>query len=149
MCLIASCIPFPRLNPGEVNVPYSSIFCTFSDPSSWQAECLHPSVRCGLETALLSALATAAHTPLWALLCSAPPAPPGAPTARHAAPAAAVSVCGLLDGTGTAAEAAVEAVQLVQAQGFTTLKLKVGRRQRWSTCCQCTAFLSSSESVLP
>lgn len=115
------------------------------DPSSLQAECLLPSVRCGLETALLSALAAAARPPLWALLAA--PALPSASAAHQTSRARSVLVCGLLDGTGTAADAAAEAVQLVQAQKFTTLKLKVRQQQARTTHCLYGASLSAPASA--
>jgi isochorismate synthase/2-succinyl-5-enolpyruvyl-6-hydroxy-3-cyclohexene-1-carboxylate synthase/2-succinyl-6-hydroxy-2,4-cyclohexadiene-1-carboxylate synthase/O-succinylbenzoate synthase len=80
-------------------------------------EALHPSVRFGIEAALLAALAASRGVSLAQLLCagtggSAPPAP--------------VAVNALLPACATAAEAASAAAALVAA-GHTCIKVKVAR----------------------
>ncbi|GAB4817906.1 hypothetical protein N2152v2_004952 [Parachlorella kessleri] len=79
---------------------------------------LHPSIRAGLEAALLSVLAQCSQTSLAGLLAPCTPSPQLSTD---------VLVNGLLDGRGSPAETATAAVMLVQ-QGYTALKVKVGRR---------------------
>ena len=83
-------------------------------------------MRCGLEAALLSALAAAAGgAPLAALLRPVEAALHVSAAARHTTDAASsIQVCGLVDSFPSAEPTAAAAVQLVQ-QGHTTLKLKV------------------------
>lgn len=103
---------------------------------------LLPSVRCGLEAALLSALAAAAGgTSLAALLepsdtrpnAAAAPQPAGhgvgsalagLESGGGALDVAGIAVCGLVDSCETPEATAAAAAALVQ-QGYTTLKLKV------------------------
>ncbi|MCO5559536.1 hypothetical protein L7F22_013137 [Adiantum nelumboides] len=93
-------------------------------------ETLFPSVRCGLEMAVLGALASANHCSFTDLLSGH-----NAPHYRkqHRAQGSSqgdqrtTRICGLLDSCGTPAEMASSALQLVQ-QGFCTLKIKVARR---------------------
>eukprot|EP00887_Chlorella_sp_A99_P005642 scaffold1.g5642.t1 len=114
------------LGGGEVRVPLTVALlegrflrwleaCVGIAPGS-----LLPSVRSGLEAAVLAALAAHRGVPLERLLLAsgAPEAP--APTA--------VTVNGLLDCQGTPEESAAEAAALVARHGYTALKLKVGRR---------------------
>ena len=83
---------------------------------------LYPSVRCGLEGALLTALAQAHHLPLASLLGRQ--AAKSEPSADTADMDSAVLVNCLLDCTGDAEACQQEAAGLV-AQGFTALKAKV------------------------
>lgn len=106
------------------------------DPSN-----LYPSVRCGVEAALLTAMAHSRGKSLATLLSPPAAAITSAVSSRTASGAvsisngsqtsapcfdsgAVVSVNGLVGGTGTAAEAAEQALLLVQ-QGFGTIKIKV------------------------
>lgn len=83
---------------------------------------LLPSVRGGLEAALLSAVTQHQGLSMAQLLC-------GAALQGGAAPLSpAVAVNGLLDCQGTPAEAAAEAAALLRRQPFAALKIKVGRR---------------------
>jgi isochorismate synthase/2-succinyl-5-enolpyruvyl-6-hydroxy-3-cyclohexene-1-carboxylate synthase/2-succinyl-6-hydroxy-2,4-cyclohexadiene-1-carboxylate synthase/O-succinylbenzoate synthase len=84
------------------------------------APALLPSVRAGLEFALLSALAEVSGVSLARLLATAA----GAPADAALAPP---SVCALLDSVGPPEEAAAEAAALVAA-GARAVKLKAGRR---------------------
>ena len=86
-------------------------------------ELLFPSVRCGLEVAILSALATVEGLSLSeALLCSSASAKSGDGGILYAP----VPVNGLLPHEGSVEEIVADAARLVEA-GFRTLKLKVGR----------------------
>lgn len=94
------------------------------DPAS-----LQPSVRAGLEGAVLTALADAQGVTLHALLMSA--------VGRHnqisGAMPSSILVNGLLECNGSMEECVREACQLV-AQGYAALKLKVRLSPRtWST----------------
>ena len=75
---------------------------------------LPPSVRCGFEAALLSALAAAADMSLALAIL-----PQMSSTSSPG-----VTVSGLVDGCGSAAETAAAAVELIR-RGYSTLKLKV------------------------
>ncbi|KAI5055725.1 hypothetical protein GOP47_0029246 [Adiantum capillus-veneris] len=93
-------------------------------------ETLFPSVRCGLEMAILGALASANQCSFADLLNGHT----GLQNSKqHEAQDSSQEVhqttriCGLLDSYGTPAEMASSALQLVQ-QGFCTLKIKVARR---------------------
>ena len=97
---------------------------------------LLPSVRCGLEAALLSALAQHQGTCLAQLLAG--------PSAILA-PAAGVN--GLLDCQGTPEEAAAEAAALLRRQPYAALKVKVGRRQ--SPLEDAAALLAIRQAVGP
>ena len=72
-----------------------------------------PSVLCGVEGALLSVLAAAAEAPLHYLLSDG------------ASCSSSVAVNGLLNHQGTPEECAAAATELVSAQGFSCLKIKV------------------------
>ena len=109
---------------------------------------LPPSVRCGLEAALLSAVAAARGVPLASLLGGdrvlgyhEPAGLRGADEAtgpgETARGAPAVAVNGLVACEGASACAA-EAARLV-AQGFTTLKIKVGTLHRGCPFALCSA----------
>ena len=82
----------------------------------WAAGSMLPSVRCGLEGALLSALADARRLPLHALLAGCPLPTAGCPTGT--------AVNALLHCQGTPEERVQEAERLVR-QGHKTLKIKV------------------------
>ena len=82
----------------------------------WAAGSMLPSVRCGLEGALLSALADARRLPLHTLLAGCPLPSAGSPTGT--------AVNALLHCQGTPKERAEEAKHLV-CQGYKTLKIKV------------------------
>lgn len=116
---------------------------------------LHPSVRCGLEAALLTALAAAAagcnlaHLlapghPLRSLPMPSAPAGPGSLSAQQLGqqgrslqlavagwqmeeeqPSTVVAINALLECCGSPAEAAAEAAALAR-QGFAAIKMKVG-----------------------
>lgn len=82
---------------------------------------LYPSVRCGLEAALLTTLAHSRGQSLAEVLgreCAGQALPP------VSQPGAAIAVNGLLGGEGSPAEVAAQAVILAQ-RGFTTIKIKV------------------------
>ena len=96
---------------------------------------LYPSVRCGLEGALLTALAQAHSMPLASLLQGREASPHPAPAAQLAQPDEAVLVNGLLD-CGSDVEACTQAALHMVAQGYTALKIKV-----------CTPVCSFSETV--
>lgn len=85
-------------------------------------ESLLPSVQCGLEAALLLALAQHRGVSLAHLLAGCPAEAGGAQQQQH------VAVNGLLDCQGSPAEAAQEAVALLARHPFSALKVKVGRR---------------------
>lgn len=87
---------------------------------------LLPSVRSGLEAALLSAVAQHRGLSVAELLTGSLCGPLGASGAAQLAPAVAVN--GLLDCQGTPEEAAAEAVALLRSRPFAALKVKVGRR---------------------
>ena len=93
---------------------------------------LHPSVRCGLEVAVLSALAALRGVPLSQLLATAAGSAASEALAAAAADGAArggaTAINGLLDCQGSPEQAAADAAALVRQHGFTCLKLKVGRR---------------------
>lgn len=80
-----------------------------------QGDALYPSVRMGLEMALLGALASSRSCSLLQLLCGVD----GTLDMKSN-----VRVCGLLDSEGSAEDIADEAADLVE-EGFCTVKLKV------------------------
>ncbi|KAL3698745.1 hypothetical protein R1sor_012821 [Riccia sorocarpa] len=97
-----------------------------------QVNHLCPSVRMGLEMALLGALAATRSFSLLQLLCSAAessmaPTESGAMVDSPLDSNHDVRICGLLDSVGSAEHVANAAEQMVQ-EGFCTIKLKVGRR---------------------
>lgn len=81
---------------------------------------LYPSVRCGLEGALLTALAQAHNIPLANLLHRQDAPPPAEDLAQ---PPEAVLVNGLLDCCSTIVAFTEEALDMV-AQGYCALKIK-------------------------
>lgn len=83
---------------------------------------LLPSVRCALECALLTALASSHGVPLTQLLAGPSAAQPDGGWAG-----VEVSVNGLLPGEGAPEALAAEAARVVREGGYTALKLKVGR----------------------
>ncbi|KAL2645330.1 hypothetical protein R1flu_012917 [Riccia fluitans] len=93
-----------------------------------QVNFLCPSVRMGIEMALLGALSATQSSSLLQLLCgAAQPSLSGAIVDFSVDSNQNVRICGLLDSVGSAEDVANAAAQLVQ-EGFCTLKLKVGRR---------------------
>ncbi|DBA90081.1 TPA: hypothetical protein ACH3X1_003400 [Trebouxia sp. C0004] len=88
---------------------------------------LYPSVRCGLEGALLTTLAQAHNIPL-AKLLHGQDAPLPSTSAHLAQPPDAVLVNGLLDWCDTIEACTQEALDMV-AQGYSALKIKVGRQE--------------------
>ena len=121
--------------------------------SAWIEDCVgihpgnvYPSVRCGLEGALLSALAQAHGVPFSSLLQGGQAGAPKA-AAKSCLQAEAVLVNGLLECQGSIEACIAEAHNLV-AQGYTALKLKAGCdpdcRQR---CLSCSRESASSLSI--
>lgn len=95
-----------------------------------QVKTLFPSVRCGLEMAILETLAASADCSLWELLdgraLSNGHSKLSNSSLEQKDTAATTQVCGLLDSFDSPSEVADAAADLV-GQGFSTLKLKVGR----------------------
>jgi isochorismate synthase/2-succinyl-5-enolpyruvyl-6-hydroxy-3-cyclohexene-1-carboxylate synthase/2-succinyl-6-hydroxy-2,4-cyclohexadiene-1-carboxylate synthase/O-succinylbenzoate synthase len=95
-----------------------------------QVKTLFPSVRCGLEMAVLEALAASADCSLSELLVGRKLNEERLKltngTSEQNNTAAMTQVCGLLDSMDLPSEVADAAATLV-AEGFSTLKLKVGR----------------------
>ncbi|KAM7271199.1 hypothetical protein ACFE04_030413 [Oxalis oulophora] len=81
-----------------------------------------PSVRCGLEMAILNAIAASQGSSLLNILC---PRMEGETEISGTSPN--VQICALIDSNGTPSEVAHVAGTLVK-EGFTTLKLKVARQ---------------------
>ncbi|KAG6548096.1 hypothetical protein Mapa_010376 [Marchantia paleacea] len=88
-----------------------------------QEKTILPSVRMGLEMALLGALGSTRSCSLLQLLCGVPHSTLAGPVDINPN----VRICGLLDSEGSAEDVADAAADLVK-EGFCTLKLKVGRR---------------------
>uniref|UniRef100_A0A1J3CVU3 Protein PHYLLO, chloroplastic n=1 Tax=Noccaea caerulescens TaxID=107243 RepID=A0A1J3CVU3_NOCCA len=84
------------------------------------ASSIFPSVRCGLEMALLSAMAVRHDSSLFGILDSQK-------EENGSAQPHTVQICALLDSEGTPSEVAYVARRLVQ-EGFSSIKLKVARR---------------------
>ncbi|KAI3719962.1 hypothetical protein L6452_20868 [Arctium lappa] len=82
---------------------------------------LLPSVRCGLEMAILNAIAAAEGSTMLNILH------PLAPKEEYAGRSSHIKICALIDSDGTPAEVAYLAATLVE-EGFTAIKLKVARR---------------------
>ncbi|KAI3744252.1 hypothetical protein L1987_57329 [Smallanthus sonchifolius] len=82
---------------------------------------LLPSVRCGLEMAILSVIAAAEGSTMLNLLH------PCAPKEDCSTKSLNVKICALIDSDGTPEEVAYLAATLVE-EGFTAIKLKVARR---------------------
>ncbi|KAI3796239.1 hypothetical protein L1987_38906 [Smallanthus sonchifolius] len=82
---------------------------------------LLPSVRCGLEMAILNAIAAAEGSTMLNLLH------PCAPKEDCSTKSLNVKICALIDSDGTPEEVAYLAATLVE-EGFTAIKLKVARR---------------------
>ena len=95
-----------------------------------QVKTLFPSVRCGLEMAVLEALAASAKCTLLELLlgCKLNDQQSNFTNGsiEHKNTAAMPQVCGLLDSMDSPGKVADAAATLV-GEGFSTLKLKVGR----------------------
>ncbi|KAF8399244.1 hypothetical protein HHK36_015109 [Tetracentron sinense] len=91
---------------------------------------IFPSVRCGLEMAILNALAARQGSSLLNLLlyreCSTSDTQ-SVKAEEIIKRSSRVQICALLDSNGTPKEVAYVAAKLVE-EGFTTIKLKVGRR---------------------
>ncbi|CAE5963485.1 unnamed protein product [Arabidopsis arenosa] len=84
------------------------------------ASSIFPSVRCGLEMALLNAMAVRHDSSLLGILHYQK-------DENGSAQPHSVQICALLDSEGTALEVAYVARKLVE-EGFSAIKLKVGRR---------------------
>ncbi|KAG6654050.1 hypothetical protein CIPAW_05G119100 [Carya illinoinensis] len=80
-----------------------------------------PSVRCGLEMAILNAIAARQGSSLLNIL------QPNTVEKEKSESSSKVKICALLDPKGTPSEVADAATTLVK-EGFTAIKLKVGRR---------------------
>ncbi|KAL7603912.1 hypothetical protein Lser_V15G15247 [Lactuca serriola] len=82
-----------------------------------------PSVRCGLEMAILNAIASVqgCSSSMLNILH------PSAPKQESPQKSSNITICALLDSNGTPSEVAYLASKLVE-EGFTTIKLKVARR---------------------
>ena len=95
-----------------------------------QVKTLFPSIRCGLEMAILEALAASANCSLWELLVGRKLNEEDLNhtngSVEQKSTAAMTQVCGLLDSMDSPGEVADAAANLV-GEGFSTLKLKVGR----------------------
>ncbi|KAL3654341.1 hypothetical protein CASFOL_004022 [Castilleja foliolosa] len=76
---------------------------------------IFPSVRCGLEMALLSVIASRQNSTLLDIIN---------PTSEESSP---VQICALIDSYGSPTETAFVASKLI-AEGFTAIKIKVARR---------------------
>uniref|UniRef100_A0A0D9VHL4 Mandelate racemase/muconate lactonizing enzyme C-terminal domain-containing protein n=1 Tax=Leersia perrieri TaxID=77586 RepID=A0A0D9VHL4_9ORYZ len=91
--------------------------CLGIPPSS-----LFPSVKCGLEMAILNLLASRRTCRLYDIFT-------GSNVVEcNQSSSASIEICALLDSSGTPMEVALAVLKLV-AEGFTTVKLKVGRRE--------------------
>lgn len=114
------------------------------DTVGFHPSALHPSVRCGLEGALLTALAAARGQTLAGLLTggAAPVDQSSLGRERHldferGAPAeAAVAVNGLLDCAGAPEDCAAEAAALAE-RGFSAVKMKVKMSSLTTPCISC------------
>nr|XP_043623438.1 protein PHYLLO, chloroplastic [Erigeron canadensis] len=82
---------------------------------------LLPSVRCGLEMAILNAIAASEGSSMLNILH------PLSSKEERAGKSSDIKICALIDSDGTPAEVACVAVALVE-EGFTAIKLKVARR---------------------
>ncbi|CAN6273232.1 unnamed protein product [Urochloa humidicola] len=91
----------------SLGIPPSSIF---------------PSVKCGLEMAILNLLASRQKCGFSNILASSDP------LLQDQNSSASIEICALVDYNGTPTEVAL-AVAKLAAEGFTTVKLKVGRRE--------------------
>ncbi|XP_017971653.1 PREDICTED: protein PHYLLO, chloroplastic isoform X2 [Theobroma cacao] len=83
---------------------------------------LFPSVRCGLEMAILNAIAVSQGMTLLNILH-----PQGAKEGEKSERLPSVRICGLINSSGTPEEVACIANALVE-EGFTAIKIKVARR---------------------
>ncbi|XVE91706.1 hypothetical protein REPUB_Repub01dG0034000 [Reevesia pubescens] len=83
---------------------------------------LFPSVRCGLEMAILNAIAVSQRSSLLNLLH-----PPREKEEEKSDRLSSVRICALIDSSGTPEEVACIAIDLVE-EGFTAIKIKVARR---------------------
>ncbi|KAF8653016.1 hypothetical protein HU200_062451 [Digitaria exilis] len=91
----------------SLGIPPSSIF---------------PSVKCGLEMAIINLLASKWKCSLSKVLAGSNP------LVRDHKSSESIEICALVDCHGTPTEVALAVAKLV-AEGFTTVKLKVGRRE--------------------
>ncbi|XP_004952910.1 protein PHYLLO, chloroplastic isoform X2 [Setaria italica] len=91
----------------SLGIPPSSIF---------------PSVKCGLEMAILNLLASQRKCGWSKVLAGSDP------LVQDQNSSASIEICALVDCNGTPMEVALAVAKLV-AEGFTTVKLKVGRRE--------------------
>ncbi|KAL4586503.1 hypothetical protein LXL04_011139 [Taraxacum kok-saghyz] len=83
---------------------------------------LLPSVRCGLEMAILNAIASTQGSTMLNILH------PSSPKEEPPQKSSNITICALLDSNGTPKQLAYLATKLVQ-EGFTAIKLKVARRE--------------------
>ncbi|XWS69567.1 hypothetical protein CRYUN_Cryun04dG0190100 [Craigia yunnanensis] len=83
---------------------------------------LFPSVRCGLEMAILNAIAVSQGSSLLNILH-----PLGEKEEENSERLSSVRICALIDSSGTPEEVARIAIDLVE-EGFTAIKIKVARR---------------------
>lgn len=88
--------------------------------SFFQASSIFPSVRCGLEMALLNAMAVRNDSSLLGILHYQK-------EENGSAQPHSVQICALLDSEGTPLEVAYVARKLVE-EGFSAIKLKVSQR---------------------
>ena len=109
----------------SANLPVG-LFCD-SKPDT-----LYPSVQCGLEMAILGALANANNCSIGELLnCNMDQKhfkKLGLRASRQEMNDASIRICALMDSYGTPTEMALFALNLVK-QGFCTLKIKVEKSQ--------------------
>ncbi|GAQ91163.1 isochorismate synthase [Klebsormidium nitens] len=119
-----------RSLPGTLPLLGGAIATWLREEAGIDAAALLPSVRCGLETALLTLLANHVGVPLSKLLLGRPSLPRGGASTNGELPLGSPQgplVCALLASEGSPEEAAEEAREAV-TRGFCTLKLKVARR---------------------
>ncbi|XP_062219458.1 protein PHYLLO, chloroplastic isoform X3 [Phragmites australis] len=98
----------------SLGIPPSSIF---------------PSVKCGLEMAILNLLVSQRKCRLSEILAGSNPlVREGTVVEYNQNSSASIQICALVDSNGTPMEVALAVAKLV-AEGFNTVKLKVGRRE--------------------
>lgn len=91
---------------------------------------IFPSVKCGLEMAVLNLLASQRKCSMFEVLAGANPVvQDGNAVEYNQNGSASIQICALLGTNGSPMEVALDVAKLF-AEGFTTFKLKVGRRER-------------------